>query len=380
MTDQANATPAKTAVLVGQSMVSIWGMSAAERLRRQLSRAGISNVIVSTDGLEAQGLTGGVLVLRLDWAYEQRLIDALATRSGATLVSGATPTAAHVGAAEAQAAAGALASGAAPAGTEILDSEGLAGSYNFQLRKREVAYLIPLDAESVKEVEARSFAGSYKGVTDFVTKFWWPVPAKAVTKWCAVKKITPNQVTYVGLLLMFVALGLFWEGYFLLGLIPAWIMTFLDTVDGKLARVTMTSSKFGNILDHGIDLIHPPFWWIAWIIGLEKAGYPVAHPEALVWIIVGGYVVQRLFEGAFLRLYGMHMHVWRPFDSTFRLYTARRNPNLVILTALALVGMPDWGMILVCVWIVLSLVVHLVQLVQAMIASRNGPVVSWLEA
>lgn len=380
MTDQANATPAKTAVLVGQSMVSIWGMSAAERLRRQLSRAGIANVIVSADGLEAQGLTGGVLVLRLDWAYEQRLIDALAARPGATLVSGSTPTAAHVSAAEAQAAAGALASGAAPAGTEILDSEGLAGSYNFQLRKREVAYLIPLDAESVKEVEARSFAGSYKGVTDFVTKFWWPVPAKAVTKWCAVKKITPNQVTYVGLLLMFVALGLFWEGYFLLGLIPAWIMTFLDTVDGKLARVTMTSSKFGNILDHGIDLIHPPFWWIAWIIGLEEAGYPVAHPEALVWIIVGGYVVQRLFEGAFLRLYGMHMHVWRPFDSTFRLYTARRNPNLVILTALTLVGMPDLAMILVCVWIVLSLVVHLVQLIQAMIASRNGPVVSWLEA
>jgi phosphatidylglycerophosphate synthase len=380
MTDQANATPAKTAVLVGQSMVSIWGMSAAERLRRQLSRAGISNVIVSADGLEAQGLTGGVLVLRLDWAYEQRLIDALATRPGATLVSGSTPTAAHVPSADAQAAAGALASGAAPAGTEILDPVGLAGSYNFQLRKREVAYLIPLDAETVKEVEARSFAGSYKGVTDFVTKFWWPVPAKAVTKWCAVKKITPNQVTYVGLLLMFVALGLFWEGYFLLGLIPAWIMTFLDTVDGKLARVTMTSSKFGNILDHGIDLIHPPFWWIAWIIGLEKAGYPLAHPEALVWIIVGGYVVQRLFEGAFLRLYGMHMHVWRPFDSTFRLYTARRNPNLVILTALTLVGMPDWGMILVCVWIVLSLVVHLVQLVQAMIASRNGPVNSWLEA
>lgn len=380
MTDQAKATPAKTAVLVGQSMVSIWGMSAAERLRRQLSRAGLTNVIVSADGLEAQGLTGGVVVLRLDWAYEQRLIDALATRPGVTLVSGSVPTAAHVSAADAQAAAGALASGAAPAGTEILASEGLAGSYNFQLRKREVAYLIPLDAETVKEVEARSFAGSYKGVTDFVTKFWWPVPAKAVTKWCAVKKITPNQVTYVGLLLMFVALGLFWDGNFLLGLIPAWIMTFLDTVDGKLARVTMTSSKFGNILDHGIDLIHPPFWWIAWIIGLEKAGYPVAHPEALVWIIVGGYVVQRLFEGAFLRLYGMHMHVWRPFDSTFRLYTARRNPNLVILTALTLVGMPDWGMILVCAWIVLSLVVHLVQLIQAMIASRNGPVVSWLEA
>ena len=26
--------------------------------------------------------------------------------------------------------------------------------------------------------EARTFAGSYKGVTDVVTKYWWPVPAR----------------------------------------------------------------------------------------------------------------------------------------------------------------------------------------------------------
>lgn len=378
MTDEANATPqATTAILVGSSTVSIWGMSSAERLARQLSRAGVKDVRGGAQGLEA---VGAVVLLRLDYAYDQRLIDALASRPGATLVVDGQPVAASVSGAEAQTAAGALASGQAPAGTELLDSEGLAGSYNRKLRKREIAFVIPLDAESVKDVEARSFAGSYKGVTDFVTKYWWPAPAKAVTKWCAVRRITPNQVTYLGLLLMFVALGLFWEGWYLLGLIPAWIMTFLDTVDGKLARVTMTSSKFGDILDHGIDLIHPPFWWVAWIIGLPKVGLPVPHPELLVSIIVGGYIVQRLFEGAFIRLWGFHMHVWRPFDSMFRLYTARRNPNLVILTAFTLIGRPDWGMIAVCAWIVLSLVVHLVQLVQGFVASRSRTLTSWLDA
>lgn len=378
MTDEANATPqATTAVLVGSSTVSIWGMSSAERLTRQLARAGVRDVLASAEGLEA---SGGVVILRLDFALDQRLIDALASRPGATLTAGGTPVATHVPGSQAQAAAGALASGQVPAGTELLDSEGLAGSYNRKLRKREIAFVIPLDSESVREVEARSFAGSYKGVTDFVTKYWWPAPAKAVTKWCAVRRITPNQVTYLGLLLMFVALGLFWEGWYLLGLIPAWIMTFLDTVDGKLARVTMTSSKFGDILDHGIDLIHPPFWWVAWIIGLPKVGFPVPHPELLVSIIVGGYIVQRLFEGAFIRLWGFHMHVWRPFDSMFRLYTARRNPNLVILTAFTLIGRPDWGMIAVCAWIVLSLVVHLVQLVQGFVASRSRTLTSWLDA
>ena len=34
-----------------------------------------------------------------------------------------------------------------------------------------------------------------------------------------------------------------------------------------------------------------------------------------------------------MRRYGMHIHVWRPVDSQFRLITARRNPNMVILVA-----------------------------------------------
>lgn len=378
MTEFASAAPAPVAILVGSSDVRIWGMSAAERLRRQLDRAGVSDVREAGAALP-DGVP--VVALRLDHAYEQRLVDALVERPGAALVVGATPVAAHAQPGQAAAAVAALASPSPlPEGVEALDAEGLGGSYNRKLRKREVAYVIPLSAESVRNVEDRSFAGSYKGVTDFVTKYWWPAPAQVVTKWCAVRRITPNQVTYLGLVLMFVALWLFWRGDFLLGLIPAWIMTFLDTVDGKLARVTMTSSKFGDILDHGIDLIHPPFWWIAWIIGLPKAGLPLASPETLVWIIVGGYVVQRLFEGAFLRLYGMHMHVWRPFDSFFRLITARRNPNLVILTLFTIFGRPDVGMILTCAWIVLSLVVHLGQLVQAIVASRSHPVVSWLDA
>jgi len=47
-------------------------------------------------------------------------------------------------------------------------------------------------------------------------------------------------------------------------------MTFLDTVDGKLARVTVNSSPFGHIYDHAIDLISPPFWYLAWGLGLKS--------------------------------------------------------------------------------------------------------------
>lgn len=92
-----------------------------------------------------------------------------------------------------------------------------------------------------------------------------------------------------------------------------------------------------------------------------------------------GYVAQRLIEGAFIVRFGMHIHVWRPFDSDFRLVTARRNPNMVILFASLIAGRPDWGIVAVAGWTAISLVVHLVRLFQAMAVKRRGaPVVSWL--
>ena len=80
----------------------------------------------------------------------------------------------------------------------------------------------------------------------------------------------------------------------------------LDTVDGKLARCTGTSSKWGNIFDHGIDLVHPPFWWWAWAHGLDAYGTPLepVYATMLLWAIVGGYVAQRLIEGIFMRRFG----------------------------------------------------------------------------
>jgi hypothetical protein len=95
--------------------------------------------------------------------------------------------------------------------------------------------------------------------------------------------------------------------------------------------------------------------------------------------IVGGYVVQRLIEGAFIGLFGIHIHVWRRFDSRFRLITARRNPNMPILLAFLAIGRPDWGLEAVAIWTIVSLGVHLVQLVQAVVVRAMGrPVTSWL--
>jgi phosphatidylglycerophosphate synthase len=349
-------------------------MTPQARLGRSFRRLGLAEA-----DLAALPTDASVVLANAAWVFDESLIRALAARPGVVLVQeGGRPVAAHVAAAEAPAAAQMLEAGHTDRdGWTKLTALGLAGAYNSALRKREPPVLEQLTAATVRSVEKRLFQGSYKGVTDLVTKYVWPAPARVVTRWCALAGITPNQVTFAGFVLVLAALYAFWTGHFGWGLAAAWIMTFLDTVDGKLARVTLTSSKWGNIFDHGIDLIHPPFWWAAWIVGLEAGPHPLQQRSLILAVVVGGYVAQRLVEGIFLSAFKVEMHAWRSFDSFFRLITARRNPNLILLTLACLAGRPDVGMIAVAVWTAISLLVHLVQVLQGATAPR-GSIVSWL--
>ena len=73
------------------------------------------------------------------------------------------------------------------------------------------------------------------------------------------------------------------------------------------------------------------------------------------------------------------MFTWRPFDSWFRLVTARRNPCLIILTAACLAGRPDWGFIGVTLWTVATTAVLTARLAQGLaLRVRQGPLRSWL--
>lgn len=373
---EATGKAGPAAILVGLAEGRIWGMSSAERLQRIFRRLGLQESEFAPIGAQA------VLAVDARWVFDEALIRALAQQPNVILVDDDGVPAAIHGQGEAmrvaleRLAAGEQLAAVAPDYPRLTALE-VGSTYNSELRKKEPPILRRLTTTNVREVEKRLFQGSYKGVTDLVTKYVWPAPARVVTRWCALTGVTPNQVTFASFLLVLAAFALFWTGHFGWGLVAAWGMTFLDTVDGKLARVTLTSSKIGNVFDHGIDLIHPPFWWWAWLVGVQAGPHPLGQAELILAVIVGGYVVQRMLEGVFLGLFKVEMHAWRPFDSFFRLITARRNPNLIMLTGASLVGRPDIGLLLVAIWTALSLLVHLVQVLQGLITPR-GQVTSWL--
>ena len=253
-------------------------------------------------------------------------------------------------------------------------------AFDINLRRSTRPLLECVTSANRDELENKLYGNAYRGITDLVTKFVWPKPAKQVVHICANLGITPNMVTTVGLILVIAASFLFLHGYYAWGLLAGWIMTFLDTVDGKLARVTIRSSQFGHLYDHLIDLIHPPFWYIMW--GASLLGFSGAMGlsfEQMSWAIVLAYISGRCVEVLFQLLGSCGIFTWRPIDAWFRLITARRNPCMILLTLSVFAGKPDWGFIAVTFWTVLTTIILNLRLAYAVVIRfRQGPLSSWL--
>lgn len=368
-------------IIVGDNPQKIWGMTARERITR-IAHANRMSLVPAAD----PSAGGPALLVNTGFAFDPTWLPHLAGRPGVVLTAGGVPVIGHAhDARQAEAIRAAMRNGMdVPAATvpdQIRYEDGPVIE-NRQLRKRETPFLMPLRPDTVRAIERASYFGAYKGVTDILTKYLWPEWALVITRIAAKLSITPNMVTAVGAICCIAATWLFAFGHYWAGMAIGLIFMVFDTVDGKLARCTITSSKWGNVFDHGIDLVHPPFWWWFWAIGLASWG--LAYDDATFWwvqaAIQGGYLVQRLIEGVFMRQNGMmHIHVWQRFDSRFRLITARRNPNMVILFVSMLFGRPDLGLIAVAWWTVISCAIHLVRLVQARaLRARGGTITSWL--
>ena len=371
MAEPTSATALET---VGANPTRLWRLTMTERNARIGHKASLG------------GEGAPVVLANADIAADPAWLIHVAARPGLVLTLAGVPALAHArDEHEAALLREAMRDGAAPSEAErfeFMAYEDGAAIENRALRKRERPFLLELTPETRRAAERASYYGAYKGVTDLLTKYLWPELALWLTRLAARIGLTPNAVTAIGAALCVAATVAFAWGAYWPGMAMAFVFMVLDTVDGKLARCTVTSSWWGNVFDHGIDLVHPPFWWWFWATGLVHVGLGLS--DTLFWWVQGtmiaGYVLQRAIEGAFMWQFGgMDAHVWRPFDSRFRLVTARRNPNMAILFVSLLFGRPDVGIVAVAVWTAASFAVHLIRLGQALQRRARGQaIVSWL--
>jgi phosphatidylglycerophosphate synthase len=370
--------------IIGDSETNIWGLSGRERLQRMLKAFAGTELSDNPARIPARA---PALLLRADYLFDAIVLGALLkAKTNLVLVSEESePVAMRISGGNVQQALGEFASGGEGQILSFLPRYELKDldlpSLRQNLKKRDAPYVLPISRNSRCNLESELFKRSYKGVTDFVTKWLWPAPAFQAVHFCIRTGLSPNHITLLSLLFAVLAGVAFWYGFYGAGLVMGWFMTFLDTVDGKLARVTVTSSRFGDVLDHGLDIIHPPLWYIAWGVGLSADYSLSSHLPLLFGLILIGYIGGRLCEGAFqFWVASFDIFIWRPLDSFNRLITARRNPNLVLLTFGWLAGRPDIGLLSVVIWHLLSTGFLLVRVVTGWLSRRSrGPLHSWFE-
>lgn len=345
--------------IVGECDQQLFGMKPAVRLGRQCGKLGDRQLIAHASAVLSDDT--------ITW---------LAEHSGTVVTSiEGRPLAVVVELSEVDAARKAI---VGEGGLAMTSVDAIGPVYVRKLRRTLEPLALSLGEQPRGVIERKLFASVYKGVTDVVTKYAWPEPALWLTRGAAALGLSPNFVTIVGLVLTFVAAWQFFVGNLVAGMAAAWLMTLLDTVDGKLARVTLTSSWLGNQLDHGNDLIHPPLWWYCLANGISLAD--PGHPSTWLscWIILGTYVVGRVLERGFKKQFGFNPFMWKQFDSRFRAVVSRRNIILLIMTIGLAIGMAAEAFVLCAIWSVISVLIQAVRYIQAVGHSRREPIRAWL--
>lgn len=219
-----------------------------------------------------------------------------------------------------------------------------------KLRRTVPFYLYaPRDAAARARRERWMFLSNYKGSTDVLTRYVYPPLVWPLVRLCVRYGIPPNAVTALSMVLTFAAVPFFAAGQFWIGLAMAYAMTVLDSVDGKVARVTLSDSRIGDIMDHGLDIVHPPLWYCAWAWGLGGRDWSDPLLQAALWLFVF-YVADRLVLMVAKARFGRGLHAVGRIDAVLRSFIARRNTNLIVFTVGLALGLPEAAFFVVTGW------------------------------
>lgn len=227
-----------------------------------------------------------------------------------------------------------------------------------KLRRSLPFWLYAVEDDKTRRVlERRLFHENYKGSTDLLTRWVFPPLVWPLTCLAARLRIPPNAITLLSIVLAFAAVPLWAEGHWFWGFVCAYAMAVLDSVDGKLARLTLTDTALGNVLDHGLDLVHPSFWYFAWAWGLGARSPD--DPLFLVGVLlVVFYLGDRIVLGVAKKRLRFGLHAATVLDGRVRSVIARRNILMTVMAVALPAGLGAAGLVISAVWQALTLGWH----------------------
>ena len=211
-------------------------------------------------------------------------------------------------------------------------------------RKTVVPRIIRVEDEAAQERADRylkDLAG--KGVNDLMAEFVHPPIEFFLTRLAARTRITPNQVSYFNALLNIAAVPLIFFGWLWMGIACNLMRGVTDGVDGKLARLTLRESKGGDRIDHVIDRLYLPAFFVAlgWHLG---GGDWLSSPMLAMYLLQVFYWTNRLLAAWFANFVGASSGDFRPLDRLVRRIWPKRNICVLLLLISMLFNAPLYGL------------------------------------
>lgn len=234
-------------------------------------------------------------------------------------------------------------------------------AYVMSLRKQVRPIFFPAPPAELLPVAERFLrAAAQPGVQALVERLNAPIEDWIVGRLCRMR-ITPNQVTFVTMLVGLAVTASLATGHLWSGVVLAYAVEVLDGVDGKLAR-TKVETTAGGEWEHVIDYCIELSWWTA--LAFHFQGEGMRHAYWLLLLLVGSDLVDRLAKRVAKKKTGRNLDDVANFDRFVRWIGGRRCINIWILAAGLLLGDPANAFVLICGWMAATAAAHVVRALQ----------------
>ena len=231
-------------------------------------------------------------------------------------------------------------------------------TYVMALRKHVRPVFFPAPSPQLMAVAERFPRDvAQNGVLDFPGLLDSPIEDWIIARLCRTS-ITPNQVTFVTILIGLAVTALFATGHLWWGVALAYTIEVLDGVDGKLARTKVETTAAGD-WEHVVDYCIELSWWTALAFHFYAENLRPAY--WLLLLLVGSDLVDRLAKRAVKKKVGRNLDDVSNFDRFVRCIGGRRNINIWILIAALALGDAANGFVLICWWGAATAAAHVVR-------------------
>ena len=232
-------------------------------------------------------------------------------------------------------------------------------AYIVDLRQHATPFLLRLEHPGqIRDIENALYDKTFKGVMDFIATYIYRIPVRGLVRLLAPSRITPNMVTAMSVLCSFAAIPLFAMGWLWTGFLAAYTFVICDSLDGKLARMTIRLSKLAGKIDHATSTPFECCYYLAWAWHFSGGNLTAWPAKAALFLFVC-FCLDKITTGTFSRRFQRSLFDYAPWDARFHLVAGRRTINFSLMAIGCALQQPAPALTVTAIWMFITMSWHM---------------------